>query len=64
MFKLRSNLIWYKIIPYKLPSIWPLKLINKTNTNSKASKDQACKRVGSLKVDTKKVKSNVARSKR
>ena len=38
-------------------------LANAANT-AKAGKDQACKRVGSLKVDAKKVKSNVNRSKR
>jgi hypothetical protein len=41
---------------------------NNTNNNNghttKSSKEQACKRVGSLKVDVKKIKSNIMRSKR
>jgi hypothetical protein len=32
--------------------------------SSKSGKEQACKRVGSLKVDVKKIKSNIMRSKR
>ncbi len=35
-----------------------------SNNNNKKNKEQACKRVGSLKVDAKKIKSNVTRSKR
>ena len=56
-----------QVLPNKqqITSFASTSTITSLNTNfSKPSKDQACKRVGSLKVDVKKIKSNIARSKR
>lgn len=52
-----NNQRYQQILPNK-----PTTTNNNSNNNNRS--DQACKRVGSLKVDVKKPKSNVTRSKR